>query len=156
VRQLRPDVTLEIVGNSPPPEVVALASDAVRVTGPVASVAPHLNRAAAVVAPLTIGGGTRVKVLEALAAGKAVVASTRAAEGISARAGEELIVADGETATAAAIVRLLEDRSARRELGARARAWALRELSFARMADRYEELYERAVRRRKDGGGSRL
>jgi len=154
VRQLRPDVRLEIVGNSPPPEVVALASDAVLVTGTVASVAPHLNRAAAVVAPLTIGGGTRVKVLEALAAGKAVVASTRAAEGISARAGEELIVADGETATAAAIVRLLEDRSARRELGARARAWALRELSFAGMAARYEELYERAARRRNDASRS--
>ena len=155
VRQLRPDVRLEIVGNSPPPEVMALASDAVLVTGTVASVAPHLNRAAAVVAPLTIGGGTRVKVLEALAAGKAVVASTRAAEGISARAGEELIVADGETATAAAIVRLLEDRSARRELGARARAWALRELSFAGMAARYEELYERAARRRNDASRSR-
>jgi glycosyltransferase involved in cell wall biosynthesis len=97
----------------------------------------------------------RVKVLEALAAGKAVVASTRAAEGISARAGEELIVTDGDAATAAAVVELLEDDDARRELAARARAWAVRELTWAAMADGYDELYDRTEQRRRAGGGKR-
>jgi polysaccharide biosynthesis protein PslH len=154
VRHARPDVILEIVGGPPPPELLALASDVVRVTGAVASVAPHLDRAAVVVAPIAIGGGTRVKVLEALAAGKAVVASTRAAEGISARAGEELIVTDGDAATAAAVVELLQDDDARRALAARARDWALRELSFAKMADRYDELYDRTERRRRGAASS--
>jgi glycosyltransferase involved in cell wall biosynthesis len=155
VRDARPDVTLEVVGGSPPPELLALASDSVRITGAVPSVTPHLDRAAVVVTPIAIGGGVRVKVLEALAAGKAVVASTRAAEGISARAGEELIVTDGDAATAAAVVELLEDDDARRELAARARAWAVRELTWAAMADGYDELYDRTEQRRRAGGGKR-
>jgi glycosyltransferase involved in cell wall biosynthesis len=147
VRAVRPDVILDIVGGSPPPELLAMSSDAVRITGAVPSVTPHLDRAAVVVAPIAIGGGARVKVLEALAAGKAVVASTRAAEGITARAGEELIVADGDSATAAAIIELIQDEQARRELASRARAWALRELTWSAMADRYDELYDRVEQR---------
>ncbi len=152
VRHACPNVILEIVGRSPPPELTALASDAVRVTGAVPSVTPYLDHAAVVVAPIAIGGGVRIKVLEALAAGKAVVASTRAAEGISARAGEELIVTDGDAATAAAIVKLLEDEPARRRLAARARAWAQRELTWSAMADRYDELYDRCEQRRGASG----
>ncbi|MDQ3849493.1 MAG: glycosyltransferase, partial [Actinomycetota bacterium] len=125
-----------------------LAGPGVRVTGAVASVEPHLERATVVVAPITIGGGMRVKVLEALAAGKAVVASPRAAEGVTARAGEEIVVADGDRETADAVLALLDDPRARRRMGIRARQWAVRELSWAAMADRYEELYARVERRR--------
>jgi glycosyltransferase involved in cell wall biosynthesis len=155
VRRARPEVKLEIVGGCPPAELLALRSDAVGVTGWVPSVGPHLDRAAVVVAPIAIGGGARVKVLEALAAGKAVVASRLAAEGIGARAEEELIVTDDDASAAEAIVRLLGDESARRQLASRARAWALRELSFTKMADRYEELYEHLARRRAGGEGKR-
>jgi glycosyltransferase involved in cell wall biosynthesis len=117
-----------------------------------------MDRAAVVVAPIAIGGGVRVKVLEALAAGKAVVASTRAAEGLTARAGTELIVADGDAATAAAIVELLDHDEARRELGGHARAWAERELTWSAMGDRYDDLYDRLERRRSGrapGGSAR-
>jgi glycosyltransferase involved in cell wall biosynthesis len=152
VRAVRPDVILHIVGGSPPPELRAMSSEAVRITGAVASVTPHLDRAAVVVAPIAIGGGVRVKVLEALAAGKAVVASTRATEGISARAGEELIVTDGDSATAAAIIELIQDEQGRRRLATRARAWAVRELTWSAMADRYDELYDRIEQRRGASG----
>lgn len=151
VREAQPAAVLELVGAHPPDAVRALTGAAVHVTGQVASVEEHLRRAAVVVAPIAIGGGMRVKVLEALAAGKAVVASPRAAEGLSARSGEELVVADGDHATAAAIAALLADADARRALGLRARAWAERELSWSAMADRYDELYvdlEGASRRR--------
>lgn len=93
-----------------------------------------------------------MKVLEALAAGKAVVASSRASEGLSVRSGGELIVADGDAATAAAIIELVRDRRARRELAGYARAWALRELTWSAMADRYDELYDRTEQRRRAGG----
>ncbi|MEA2219185.1 MAG: polysaccharide biosynthesis protein PslH [Solirubrobacteraceae bacterium] len=143
VRARHPDVRLELVGGSPPRELLALAGEAIFVPGEVASVTPYLDRAAVVVAPITLGGGMRVKVLEALAAGKAVVASTRAAEGIGARAGEEIAIADGDAATAQAISRLLADPGARRRMAGRAREWALRELSWSAMADSYDELYAR-------------
>jgi glycosyltransferase involved in cell wall biosynthesis len=146
VSQARPDATLELVGPSPPPALRALAGESVSVTGAVPNVVPHLDRATVVVAPIAIGGGVRVKVLEALASGKAVVASSRAAEGIRAQPGSELIVADGDEAVAAAIVHLLNDHRARRQLAERARCWAQRELSWSAMADRYEELYDRIAR----------
>jgi glycosyltransferase involved in cell wall biosynthesis len=86
-----------------------------------------------------------VKVLEALAAGKAVVASARAAEGIAARPGEDLLIADGDAQTARAVGSLLADPGERRAMGERARTWALRELGWARVADRYDELYARLL-----------
>ncbi len=79
--------TLQIVGDAPPPRVRGLAGEAVEVTGRVPDVRPHLEAAAVVAAPLRIGGGTRVKVLESLAAGKALVATPRAVAGLGLRAG---------------------------------------------------------------------
>ena len=79
-------MTLVIVGADPPREVSKLAGEHVRVTGEVDSVMPYLDRAAVVLAPIELGGGTRIKVLEAVAAGKAVVATTRAAAGTGADA----------------------------------------------------------------------
>jgi glycosyltransferase involved in cell wall biosynthesis len=147
VRAARPDATLQIVGEGPPLEVRALAGDSVRLAADVVDVTPYLDRAAVVAAPIAIGGGTRVKVLEALAAGKAVVASPRATEGVGARNGVELLVAEGDAETASAIIRLLEDEPARRAMAGRARAWAERELSWSTMAARYEELYARLADR---------
>ena len=147
VRGQHPDARLQIVGASPPAQLRALASDAIEVTGEVASVMPYLERAAVVVVPIALGGGMRVKVLEALAAGKAVVASTRAAEGVGARPGRDLLVVDGDRQTAAAVGGLLADAGARRAMATAARAWALRELRWASMADRYDELYARLGRR---------
>lgn len=147
VRADHPGTRLEIVGSTPPRELLALAGEAVHVTGAVPSVTPHLERAAVVVVPIALGGGMRVKVLEALAAGKAVVASTRAVEGITATPGEDLLVADGDAETATAVSRLLADAEARRRMGERARAWALRELDWTVMAERYDELYARLGQR---------
>jgi polysaccharide biosynthesis protein PslH len=152
VRNARPDVTAEIVGPSPPPEVRALAGEAVSVTGAVPSVIPRLDRAAALVAPIKSGSGVRVKVLEALAAGKAVVTTPRGAEGLSARPRHELLVAETDEDLAAATVELLSDREARVGLARRARKWAERELTWAGMADRYDELYDKfALLKQADG-----
>ena len=98
-----------------------LAGDDVVVTGRVQDVTPYLDRAAVVVAPLRLGGGTRVKVLEALAAGKAVVASPLAAEGITQCDGEHLLLAESDEEFADATTRLLDDPDARSALGRRAR-----------------------------------
>ena len=78
------------------PAICALDGPAVRVTGMVPSVTPHLARAAVVAAPLRLGGGMRVKVVDALAAGKAVVSSTLGAQGLAARHSQELLIADGD------------------------------------------------------------
>jgi polysaccharide biosynthesis protein PslH len=147
VHAMRRDVRLEIVGDGPPPELRALQSETVTVTGRVESVIPHLDRAAVVAAPVRIGGGMRVKILEALAAGKAIVATALAAEGVGVRDGHELVIAESDDAIAAAIVRLVDDEASRRTLAQRARAWAERELPWSVAADRYDALYARLAER---------
>jgi hypothetical protein len=77
-----------VVGELPPREIRGLAGPKVRVTGSVSSVTPHVARAAVIAAPLRLGGGMRVEGVEALAAGKPIVASALAAEGLNVRHGE--------------------------------------------------------------------
>lgn len=143
VRRLRPGARLTLVGADPPGW---LAGPGVVVTGQVADVRPFLERAAVVVVPVCEGGGVRIKVLEALASGKALVASRRAVEGIDVRPGHQLLVADGDDATAEAVVALLADDELRRRLGAAARAWAESELRWEDRLDRYGALYESLLR----------
>jgi polysaccharide biosynthesis protein PslH len=137
-----PDARLSIVGSSAGPEILALAGDSVEVTGTVADVTPHLDAAAVVAAPIRVGGGMRVKVLEALAAGKAVVATPAAVDGLDVVAGEQLEVAADAAAFSDALVRLLRDEARRRELGESARAWARERLGWDDALARFEALYD--------------
>lgn len=137
-----PTTRVTIVGPHPPASVMALAGPLVTVTGEVDDVAPYLDRAAIVVAPIRTGGGIRVKVLEALAAGKAVVGTSRAAEGLSLTDGEQLRIADEPDDFASAVIALLNDRDARCALARRGRAWAGVAFGPGRLVDAYETVYE--------------
>ena len=81
-----------------------------------------MNDAAVYVVPLRIGGGTRLKIFEAMAMGKAVVSTTVGAEGLPVVSGEHLLIADEPVSFAKAIVRLLRDRHHRERIGSAARA----------------------------------
>jgi sugar transferase (PEP-CTERM/EpsH1 system associated) len=110
-----------VVGADPAPSVRALAAlPGVHVTGLVADTRPYLAHAAAVVCPLRIARGIQNKVLEAMAAGRPVIASPGAFEGVRAEVGRDLLVADGAEAFVAAIEAVLAGRHS--EMGARARA----------------------------------
>jgi glycosyltransferase involved in cell wall biosynthesis len=145
VRASHPEATLYLVGDRPPATITALAGDGVVVTGRVADVKPFLDEAAVVVAPLRLGGGMRNKVLEALAAGKAVVASRLAAAGLDAERDAQLRLAEGDAEFAEAIVELIGDDQARRELAARARSWAEEHLGWDERVDDFEALYRSLV-----------
>jgi polysaccharide biosynthesis protein PslH len=122
IRTRRPDATLMIVGRNPPAAVRELAGDGVTVTGRVPDLAAYFASAAVVVAPLLSGSGTKLKVLEAMAAGRPVVATSVGAEGIEARDGEDLRVADAPDAFATAVADLLDDRSEAARLARNGRA----------------------------------
>jgi glycosyltransferase involved in cell wall biosynthesis len=113
-----------IVGAAPPPEVTALASDAVVVHGQVPDVRPHLLRADVVVVPIRGGGGTRLKVLEAAACGKAIVSTALGIEGLPFRDGHDVVVADSADAFAAAVINLVNDPGRADALGRAARSVA--------------------------------
>jgi polysaccharide biosynthesis protein PslH len=104
----------QIVGRNPDDRVRKLESPSVQVTGSVPSVADHLRAAAAVVVPLRIGGGTRLKIYEAMAMGRAVVSTSVGAEGLDVHNGQDIILADEPGRFATAITMLLNDNALRK------------------------------------------
>jgi glycosyltransferase involved in cell wall biosynthesis len=155
VRRSAPGATFAIVGKDPPPAVRALAGDGVVVTGTVPDVRPWMQAAAVFVVPLRVGGGTRLKILEALASGRAVVSTSIGCEGLAVTPGREILVADAPAAFADAVVRCLRDPALRARLGAAGRALVERRYRWepigADLGDFYLELLAR--RRRRDAGG---
>jgi polysaccharide biosynthesis protein PslH len=126
VRERLPAASLLLVGREPAAKVRALAGDGIEVTGSVPDVVPYLSRARVATAPLRAGGGSRLKILEALGAGRPVVATSVGAEGLLDLAGRGLLLADSTAAFADALVSLLEDRPLAERLG-RAGHGAVRE-----------------------------
>jgi glycosyltransferase involved in cell wall biosynthesis len=104
-----PRARLLLVGKDPAPAVVALADDTIEVTGTVDDVRPYLARARVVVAPLRAGGGTRLKIMEALDVGRPLVATSVGCEGMEDLIGRGVVVADTAPALAEAIADLLLD-----------------------------------------------
>ncbi len=149
VAQRVPEARLELVGNEPGDEILALEGNEVSVYGSVPDVVPHLDRAAVIVAPIRIGGSMRMKVLEALAAGKALVATPRAAEGVEATPGEHFLVADDEDEIVEAVVELLLDPARRRLLAENARRWAETHLGWDEGVAAFEDLYASLPRARR-------
>jgi glycosyltransferase involved in cell wall biosynthesis len=148
VRARVPEATLEIVGDAPPAAVRGLGGDGVVVTGHVADVRPHVDGAAVVAAPLRLGGGMRVKVLEALAAGKSIVGTPRALAGLELVPGTHALVADTDADLTDALAELLEDPERRRRIGSAAHEWARAHLGWEHAAAAYTELYERLLAER--------
>jgi sugar transferase (PEP-CTERM/EpsH1 system associated) len=140
IRQAEPDASFTIVGRSPTPAVQRLALEAgVEVTGRVDDIRPYLARSAVYVVPLRIGGGTRLKIFEAMAAGRAVVATTIGAEGLPTENGRHLLLADSAEAFAAAVVRLMRDPATRQALEVEARALVAARYDWSAAARHLEE-----------------
>lgn len=145
-----PGVRLTLVGGDAPPGVRALARDDVLVTGYVPAVEPYLGRAQVVVAPVRLGGGMRMKVLQAMAMGKAVVTTSLGAAGLGVP-GQPLPVAIAEDAPgfAAAVAQLLESNTDRQALGTAARAFVAQYHSAPAYARRLEAVYRQLSALRK-------
>jgi sugar transferase (PEP-CTERM/EpsH1 system associated) len=144
VRRNVPGVHLYIVGKQPHAEVQALAQDAdITVTGYVPDILPYFGGADVYIVPLRVGGGTRLKVLEAMASGLAMVSTRLGAEGIDLTHGEHAMLADTPSDFAEATVRLLQDPALRQALGARARAQAEARYDWRQIVPRLYSLYER-------------
>ena len=142
LRLRRPGCHLYIVGSQPPPAVRALAAADITVSGDVPAVEPFLERASVVVAPLRQGGGMRLKVLQAMALGKAVVTTPLGAEGLMTTPLESPLVT-GETAEeiVTAVAQLLGHAASRRCLGQQARAFVEEHHTWPAYAQRLDAIY---------------
>jgi glycosyltransferase involved in cell wall biosynthesis len=126
IRAEFPEAIFQIVGRNPLAKVRRLASASVEVTGTVASVAEYLEKASVVVVPLRIGGGTRLKIFEAMAMGKALVSTSIGAEGLEVESGRDLILADRASSFSDAVIMLLHDADTRAKFEQAARQLAVR------------------------------
>lgn len=139
------NLRVALVGRNPAPEVTRLVlQDGVMVTGSVADDRPYFASAAVYILPMRYGGGVRLKLLNALAMGCAVVATTPGCEGVPVRDGEQLLIADGAEAFAAAVERLLADPELRRRLGDAGRAFVQERYDWAGIVARLEAGYDAA------------
>jgi glycosyltransferase involved in cell wall biosynthesis len=142
LRALWPGIRLTIVGSYPTKAVRALTSDDIIVTGRVPAIEPFLERAAVVLAPLRTGGGMRVKVLQAMALGKAVVTTPLGAEGLTATCGQlPLAIAESAEEIARTTAALLAADEARRAIGRQARAFVAKHHSWSAYGERLEAIY---------------
>src|SRR5690348_1648635 len=139
IRAAVPDATLTVVGRNPGPRVRQLATvPGVRITGTVNDVRPHVAGAAVYVVPLRVGGGTRLKIFEALAMGKAVVSTALGVEGLPLTPGMHFVQADDPAQFADSVVGLLGDPARRRALGGAGRSLVEQRYSWSHVAREFE------------------
>jgi glycosyltransferase involved in cell wall biosynthesis len=135
------DVTLHVIAGQNHKRFWDLRRDRVEVDGFVSDVRPAYRRASGVIAPLVASAGTNVKIVEAMAMGKAVVSSEAGIHGLELERGKDVVVAEGPAEMAAAITRLLNSAAERIALEEQARATAERIYGWRAMADAQKQLY---------------
>jgi sugar transferase (PEP-CTERM/EpsH1 system associated) len=139
IKKQCPEISLEVVGRSPSRKLQALAEKerSLRLTGWVEDIRPFVARGSVCIVPLRIGGGTRLKIFEAMAMNKAVVSTSVGAEGLPVQSGANIIVADTPGDFAQSVVSLLRDPSQRRRLGTSARALVQEKYSWPKVAESF-------------------
>lgn len=140
-----PTINIDVIGQSPPVLLLDIAArDAsYRVHGFVDDVRPYLDRAAVYVCPISDGGGTKLKILDALAMGKAIVADPIACEGIGVTDGENVLFASSPRDYVEKIQFLLENSQVRREMGESARRLVLQDYAYTSIGMKLAQIYER-------------
>jgi len=138
----RPDCAVAIVGRKPPRAIQELTAryPGIQVTGTVPDVRPWLWGSKVSIVPLRVGGGTRLKIFEAMAAGVPVVSTTVGAEGLGARDGDTIRIADAPEDFAAACIALLDDPAQRERLRNRALQMVTEQCSWEAVASAFEKL----------------
>lgn len=150
IRQAIPNVELQIVGRKPSPKLRDLAASVpgVMVTGRVDDIRPYVQAGAVYVVPLRVGGGTRLKIFEAMAMGKAIVSTSIGAEGLPVEHGKNILLADTPEEFASRVLALLGDAQARKEIGMEGRVLVESNYSWAAVAGKFETILAKAAQDR--------
>lgn len=147
IRRSISDASLTIVGRNPNQSLLELSKKdpLIRVTGRVEDVRPYMERAAAYIVPLRIGGGTRLKIFEAMAMEKPVISTTVGAEGLPVRNEQELILADSPEDFASSVVKVLRDGVMRSKLELAGATLVRENFGWSKVADIFAEICERTI-----------
>ncbi|CAG1015049.1 polysaccharide biosynthesis protein PslH [Anaerolineales bacterium] len=146
IRQRKPDATIIFVGTAPPREIAdaAVGDPRVKVTGFVDDIRTHVDEARVVVVPIRIGSGTRLKILDAMGMGKAIVSTSVGCEGLAVENGKNILVADTPDSFADGVMSVLVDKDLREALERNARECALT-YDWDRLCEEQERTYQAAV-----------
>jgi polysaccharide biosynthesis protein PslH len=157
IRAELPDVTVTVVGRNPGARLRACAErSGIALTGTVDDVRPFVDEAAVYIVPLRAGGGTRLKIFEALAMGKAVVSTTVGAEGLAVTPGRDVAIADQPDEFARAVIALLRDPDQRRALGRAGRQLVQSRYSWEHVSLDFERWCQSVALMRRDEPGTPL
>jgi glycosyltransferase involved in cell wall biosynthesis len=140
-----PGTRLLIVGDNPPPEILQLDNELIHVTGRVKDILPYYQRSLVCVVPLRAAGGTRLKILEAMAFGRPVVSTTIGCEGLDVVDGEHLLVANHPEDFAEKTVRLLTERQLYQDITIAGRKLVVTKYDWNIIADRMMQIYTELV-----------
>jgi glycosyltransferase involved in cell wall biosynthesis len=144
IRKQRPHCKVAIVGRNPSPEIKALENGNVRVSGTVPDVRPYLWGSKVSIVPLRIGGGTRLKIYESMAAKSPVVSTTVGAEGLAYRNGEDIAIADTPQAFADACLDLLDNEEKRTTMADAAWQMVSSRFSWEQVSREFEDILLRS------------
>jgi sugar transferase (PEP-CTERM/EpsH1 system associated) len=146
IRAARPGARITMIGAHPPDSIRAFgAAPGVEIAGQVPDIRPHVQRAAVYVVPLRVGGGTRLKILDALAMGKAIVSTSVGCEGLEVEDGRDIAVADTAEAFAHRTLALMDDAALRAAMGRAARHTAETRYGWERLGALQEDVYQEAA-----------
>jgi glycosyltransferase involved in cell wall biosynthesis len=145
IAETHPEARCRIIGGRPPPSLLRLAGPRIELTGFVSDLRPHLAAATAVVVPLRLGGGTRLKILEAMAMGKPIVSTSLGAEGIEAVAERDILIEDEPAGFANAVSRLLAEPNLAARIGQSARCLAVDRYAWSGAARALESFYRQIL-----------
>lgn len=156
IRKAVPHATFTIIGRKPSEEMARVVSGdpSVALTGRVEDVRPYISEAEAVVVPLRIGGGTRIKIPEAMAMAKAVVSTRIGAEGLPFRSGKEILIEDDPGKFAAEVVDLLQNSNRRMGIEESARDCVVRAYDWNSVVDRMEKILSEEMSKSRAGAGT--
>jgi len=147
IRSQLPEAEVWVVGRSPSQKLRDLGKQGagIKVTGAVEDVRPYVAASPVYVVPMRIGGGTRIKIFEAMAMGKAVVSTTVGAEGLPVTHGKDIILADTPEEFSAEVTRLLREDAARQTIGRAARKLVEENYSWAAVVRSFDEVLQKAA-----------
>ncbi len=150
IREHLPAVTLNVVGRNPTQSLIDLGkhNSSIHVTGSVEDVRPFMDSASAYIVPIRIGGGTRMKIFEAMAMELPIVSTTVGAEGLEVSDGVELLVRDSPQDFADAVVRLLTKREWSTQMGRNAAEAVRKKFDWKQVAEKFSDICEQAIDRR--------